>query len=197
MRKLALVCSLLLITIGLAFRTSAQESAKAPESVKAQEPAKPVHYYRLEFVIEELNSDGKPVNSRTFSTSVSTEPRSYTQIRTGSKYPIATSSKSTETNSTAQSAAETQFQYVDLGVNVDVHNVHEVESQLAFDLGTEFSSVATPSSPNVHMPVIRTNRWQASLLIPIGKSIVAFTSDSLESKGGTRVLVTATPIPIQ
>ena len=191
MRRLALVCSLLVITMGFALTTSAQESAKALESAKATSPA---HYYHLDFVIEELNSDGKPTNSRAFSTSVSTEPKSWTQIRTGSKFPIPTSSKSTDSDTKVQSSALTQFQYVDLGVNVDVHNVHEVERQLALDLSTEFSSVSTPNSPNVNAPIIRSNRWQATLLIPIGKSTVAFTSDSLESKGSTRVLVTATQI---
>jgi len=194
MRKLALVCSLLVFSIGTALSASAQETAKAPESAKATSPA---HYYHLDFVIEELNSDGKPTNSRAFSTSVSTESKNWTSIRTGSRFPIPTSSKSTDSNTKAQSSAETQFQYMDLGVNVDVHNVHEVERQLALDLLTEFSSVATPNSPNVNAPVIRSNRWQATLLIPIGKQTVAFSSDSLESKGGTRVLVTATPIANQ
>jgi len=186
MRKRALVCSLLVITIGPVLTTSAQESAKAPESSKVQEAAKPVHYYHLDFVIEELSADGKPVNSRTFSTSVSTDPKSWTQIRSGSKVPVATSQ-----------AAEAQIQWMDLGVNVDVHNAHEVERQLALDLSTEFNSAAASNSQDVHRPVIRTNRWQASLLIPIGKSTVAFSSDSLESKGSTRVLVTATPIANQ
>jgi len=192
MRKLALVCSLLVITFGIAPKSSAQDSAKAPESAKATLPA---HYYHLDFVIEELNAEGKPTNSRTFSTSVSTDPKSWSQIRTGSKFPIPTSSKSSDPDAKAQSSVDTLFQYVDLGVNVDVHNAHEIDRQLALDLSTEFSSVATATSPNVHAPVIRSNRWQASLLIPIGKPTVAFTSDSLESKGSTRVLVTATQIP--
>jgi hypothetical protein len=181
MRKFALVCSLLIIAMGFVPAISAQESAKAPESAKATPPA---HYYHLDFVIEELNSDGRLTNSRTFSTSVSTDPKSWTSIRTGSKVPVATSQ-----------AAESQINWMDLGVNVDVHNAHEIDRQLALDVSTEFSSVATPNSSDVHRPIIRSNRWQASLLIPVGKSTVAFTSDSLESKGSTRVLVTATQIP--
>jgi hypothetical protein len=191
MRKLAVVCSLLVITMGFAVTTSAQENAKAQESSKVQEPAQPVHYYHLVFVIEELNSDGKPVNSRTFSTSVSTQPQSWTSIRTGSRVPIATGSKS---DATPQTVTSTDFQYVNIGVNVDVHNAREVEHQLALDLITEFNSAATPDRPDAHQPVMRQNKWQAALLIPIGKSTVAFTSDSLESKGSTRVLITATPI---
>jgi hypothetical protein len=190
MRKLAFVCSLLVITIGFAFRTSAQESTKAPESAKAQEATQPVHYYRLDFVIEELNSDGKPVNSRTFSIGVNTDPHNSASIRTGSRVPFATGPKSTP-------PANMQFQYIDLGVNVDVHNVQEVERKLALDVNTEIIGAAAFNNPDLNGTVILRNKWQASLLIPIGKPTVAFTSDSLESKGSTRVLVTATPIANQ
>jgi hypothetical protein len=190
MRKLVLVCSLLVITICFATRTSAQESAKAPESAKVQDATQPAHYYHLEFVIEELNADGKPVNSRTFSTSVSTNPMCSTSIRTGSRVPFATGSKPANTD-------DTQFQFFDVGVNVDVRNVHEVGRLLALDLVAESTSVVTSNSPDIHQPVIRRNKWQSSLLIPVGKQTVALTSDSLESKGSTRVLVTATPIAVQ
>jgi len=43
-------------------------------------------------------------------------------------------------------------------------------------------------------PVIRQNSWQASVLIPIGKPTVVFSSDALDSKGGMHFVVTATPL---
>jgi hypothetical protein len=40
--------------------------------------------------------------------------------------------------------------------------------------------------------VIRQNSWQASVLIPVGKPTVVFSSDALENKGGMQVSMTAT-----
>jgi hypothetical protein len=34
--------------------------------------------------------------------------------------------------------------------------------------------------------------WQASVLIPIGKRTVVFSSDALENKGGMQLSITAT-----
>jgi hypothetical protein len=56
------------------------------------------------------------------------------------------------------------------------------------------SSVAPAKDPNLHQPVIRQNKWQAGVLIPVGKATVVFASDSLDSKGGMQVVVTASPL---
>lgn len=42
--------------------------------------------------------------------------------------------------------------------------------------------------------MISQNTWQSRVLVPIGKRTVVFTSDSLDSKGSTRVVVTVTPV---
>jgi hypothetical protein len=43
-------------------------------------------------------------------------------------------------------------------------------------------------------PVIRQSLWQGSVVIPIGKPTVAFSSDTVDSKGGMQLVVTATPL---
>ncbi|HEV2485004.1 MAG TPA: hypothetical protein VGT08_05685 [Terracidiphilus sp.] len=192
MRKITILCCLMLFTVTLGRKAFAQDTAnapvaRAPESAKPATP--PVHYYHLDFVIEELGSDSKPVNSRTYSTTVSTGPHGGMSIRTGSRIPIATGSMTA--NGTTEA---TQYQYVDVGVNIDVNEVHEVGSQLAISLTADLTGLAQSDDPRLHQPVIRQNKWQAPVLIPIGKASVAFTSDSLDNKGGTRVVVTATPL---
>jgi hypothetical protein len=83
MRKFTIILCLMLLALPLSRKVHAQdtpnaESPKTPEAVKP--PAPPVHYYRFDFVIEELSSDGKPINSRRYSTSVNTEDRGTTSI---------------------------------------------------------------------------------------------------------------------
>ncbi len=88
----------------------------------------------------------------------------------------------------------TQFQYVDVGVNFDIDGVHEIDSKLSLRLKAEVSSVASKDDSPQHQPVIRQNSWRAPVLVPIGKPTVVFRSDSLDSKGAMQVTLTASRI---
>jgi hypothetical protein len=197
MRKLTIICWLLLLIPALAPRVGAQDTAKAPETSKPPEP--PAHYYHLQYVIQELGNDGKPVNSRTYSTIVGTDRHEqFSAIRTGSRVPIITGALHGPSGEAKEGKLEYQYQYLDIGVNIDTQNVHEVGRQLAIDLKAEISALAdtAPSTATglVNDPVVRQNSWQASVLIPVGKPTVVFSSDALDSKGATQLVVTATPM---
>lgn len=188
MRKIALFCSiLLLIPLVTPIAGAQKRSAKEPATAA---PAQPVQYYHFDFIVEDLDASGKVVNSRSYSTTVDTEPHILTSIRTGSKIPLAT-----QTNPAGKAI---DYQYVKMGVDLDVRDVHETGSKLAFDLTANLSGGASPkqstNASQYQQPVIRENKWNSRVLIPIGKRTVVFTSDSLDSKGSTRVVVTATPI---
>jgi hypothetical protein len=178
MRKSILICCLFVLTVFLG------QSAFAQDSPKTQEPAKtsevPAHFYHLDFVVQEMGADGKVTNTRSYTATVSTDIRDRgTSIRTNSRIPVPSGA---------------QFQYVDVGVNIDARNVRELGRQLSLDLVADVSSVAATNDPNLHQPVIRQNKWQAGVLIPIGKATVVFTSDALDSKGSMQVVVTATSL---
>jgi hypothetical protein len=190
MRKLALVCCFAILTMPFGLKTLAQESTPAPEPTKA--PQTPGHFYHIDFVVQELGADGKPVNIRSYAATVSTDPRDHgTSIRTGSRIPVATGSYP---SGSPQALVNTQFQYVDVGVNIDARNAHEIGRQLSLDLVADVSSIGATNDASLHQPVIRQNKWQASVLIPIGKATVVFTSDSLDSKGSMQIVATATAL---
>ncbi len=189
MRNITLVCCLLLFTVVSGQKTFAQEGG-AQQSSKTQSaaPAPATHFYRLDFTVEELGADGKAINSRSYSTSVGTDLREIMSIRTGSRVPIAVGISDTN------GKENTQFQYQDLGVNFDVRDVRETGRQLSLNLTAAVTGLAGSSDLVLHQPIIRQNRWQGYVLIPTGKPTVVFSSDSLDSKGSTRILVTATPL---
>jgi len=195
MRKFTILFCQMLLALPLSLKVYAQDtpntqSSKAPDAVK---PAtSPVHYYRLDFVIEELGSDGKPINSRSYSTSVSTEDRGGTtsSIRTGSTIPIYTGPAEKE----GQLDQMDKYQYRPVGINIDVHDTREITNRLAVNLTAEITRVAQPNDSGPRAPITHENRWQANVLIPIGKPSTVFASDSLDSKGSMRVVVTATLI---
>jgi len=186
--RLMLTCCILIGVPASEGILLAQESNAAQEQAKAPEP--PAHFYHLEFVVQETGADGKPTNSRTYSGTVSTSrtDRGFS-TRTGSRIPIATGAYGDKENK------NTQFQYLDVGVSIDARDAREEGDKLALSLNAEISSLAgTQTISGVNEPVVRQNRWQASVLVPIGKTTVVFTSDVLDSKGGMQVVVTATAV---
>ena len=191
MRKTILTCCILLAAAEFAPRAFAQDAPKPPETAKAPEP--PAHYYHLELVVQELGADGKATNSRSYTTTVSTDSReAQASIRTGSRIPIATGSYSSGGDN--KPLVNTQFQYIDVGVNIDARRTHEIGRELSIDLTADVSSLASATDPALHQPVVRQNKWQAVVLIPVGKPTVVFTSDALDNKGSMQLTVTATPL---
>ncbi len=187
MRKSALLCTLLMSMLMPPAAARAQGPDKPAEAASTAEPAP--HFYHLVFVVQELDAGGKPVNSRTYTTSVSTDRHFNGSMRTGSRVPIATGGNSDEKSGTVTNV---QFQYIDVGVSFDLTHVVEAGPMLTIDLSAEISSVADAMDARIHQPVIRQNRWRAPVVIPLGRPTVVFSSDSLDSKGSLQVAVTAT-----
>ncbi len=191
MKKATIVCVLLLVTAGFGHKMLAQDQPSDQQPAKAQEPAAPEHFFHLDFVVEELNAEGKVVNSRSYSTAISTN-RERMSIRSDSRVPIPTGPVPLPADE--KNLVSTPFEYEHIGANFDAGGAHVVDGQLALALTADLSSVAEASDQLLHHPVMRQNKWQSAVLIPIGKQTVVFTSDSPDSKGSTRVLVTATAI---
>ena len=176
MRKIVQLCSLLLLISTPVHRSFAQDNTKPPEL--------PPHYYRIDLVVLELGVDGKPINSRSYTSTLSTDDKGrWVQLRTGNRVPLASGGEKQEVN------------YVDMGVDIDAGMAAEVGQQLAFALTVDVTSLATPmglSTPGA--PVIRECKWKAMVLVPLSKPTLVFSSDALENKGKTQVLVTATKL---
>jgi len=197
MRKMIFLCYVMLLAAAFGASARAQDAAKAPETAKAPEPA--AHYYHLEFVLQEVGTDGKPTNSRSYSTTVCTgRNEQFGAIRTGNRVPIVTGGRPGSNNAGGKAELDFEYQYLDVGVNIDTREVHEIGRQLALNLKAEISSLAdSMHSPNPELPndpVIRQNSWQASVLIPVGKPTVVFSSDALDGKGGMQLVATASPL---
>jgi hypothetical protein len=163
----------------------------APACLVAQDatPKAPDHYYKLTLTVEQTNDAGQVTNTRTYVATVETGGGTQ-EIRTGSKIPVETGTAN----------GNTQFQYIDVGVMFDVRNVKDVADKLGFTLVTEVSSVAPGANASSGMnpapgePIIRSNKWNSGVLVPIGKPTVVFSADNLEDKGKMQVEVTATRV---
>jgi hypothetical protein len=165
-----------------------------PETAAASVPQ---HFYHLHVAVEELDGTGKITNSRVYEETVSTtasgHPVGDQQMKTGSRVPIATGSYGG--SGSQSSLMNTQFQYIDLGVDLDVRDVSEHSDKLTFRLRATVSSIARQTEiAGIGEPIIRQNTWDSTLLIPIGKPTIVYSSDDLDSKGKMQVEVTATKV---
>lgn len=137
-------------------------------------------FYRLDFVTKELD-DTKVINTRTYSMVVS--EKSQGSIRAGTKLPVPSG------------RGGDNFQFFDVGVNIDCRDVREALGQLTLRVNADISSVAVDagllSSP---VPVIRTYRWDSTVVVPMRKAIQIYSSDDLSSKRKFQLELTATPI---
>ncbi len=153
----------------------------------AKAPSEP-HYYRLVFVVKEIEA-GKIINSRNYFMTIGTaegslntfNPRS---IRTGTKIPTE--------------YEPGKISYVDVGVNIDCRTVVDLGSRLAMDVSAEVTNVQKEAEgtsksqpPN---PIIQQNKWNSQVVVVLGKPTVVFSSDEVTSKRAIELELTATEI---
>ncbi|GGH16410.1 hypothetical protein [Silvibacterium dinghuense] len=149
----------------------------AQSTVKAD-----AHDYALDFLVKEINAEGKVANSRNYHVVLSGDHRNST-VRSGTKVPIQTGTNG--------------IQYLDLGVSIDCSNTQETPTGVSIRIGVEVSSLAeaSGSSATPGTPVVRQNKWETNAVLPLGKPMQLFSSDNLENKGKMEFEVTATRIP--
>jgi len=178
MRRIIILC-FALVFFATPIDALAQQEVKTMES--------PAHYYQLTYSVQEVGETGKVTNSRTYATAIATGNGPTASIRTGDKVPVLTEREKGEA------------QYIDVGVNIDSLRALEVGNKLALSVTAEISSTTRTTEPtatteSTALPIIRSNRWSATVLVPIAKPTIIFSSDNLQDKGKVQVELTATRI---
>ncbi len=137
----------------------------------------PTKFFKLDFVLREMDGS-KVVNARSYSmfSGTATIPSS---IRTGVK---------------VQEGDTEHPNWTDIGVRIDVREIREVGSDLAFYATTEITGLPQDSITGPARPIMRQYVWSSEVLIPIKKPTVIFSSDSTTSKTQMQVELTATPV---
>jgi hypothetical protein len=146
------------------------------------EDAAPTKFYKLEFVVKETDG-AKVLNARTYSVMVS-------GVVVSGEREIATGSCSIRTGNRVPYSTGKENTYLDVGVNIDCRSVREAPSGLNLRVDTDISSVAQESNP----PVVRQNKWDSNVTVPLRKPVVVFSSDDLTSRHQMQLEITATPI---
>lgn len=148
----------------------------------ADEPPTPGRFYRLHFVVQEVDGN-KIVNSREYDATASTESGGDCSIRTESHLMLSTGPSSM------------QGYLVD--VKIDASRLRETSTGVSLQLRASLDTLAGEQEQDMtknHGPVVRANNWSSPFLTPLRKPIVVFSSDDLTSKHKMQLVLTATPI---
>ena len=130
----------------LSFVLSADDLATATKIIKDLD--RPKKLYRLTYTVSEMDG-AKRVSSQRFTMMLADGQR--VTLKQGSKVPIATGSVGS-----SPGTAQTQFQYLDVGMNFDATPLTSVASGAVLKTKVEQSSVAeTATIAQVQEPVIR------------------------------------------
>jgi hypothetical protein len=159
-------------------RVMAQTDAPAPKASETNVEKAPATY-RLTYTITELDG-GKRIGTQ--HVSLTTNPdrtQRDSQVRLGSKVPIATAS------SNPDKPEKTEFQYVNVGLNIEAH-LREFTGGLEVYSRVEQTSISEEqSSVGRNDPVIRQANLQNTALLTLGKPVIL---GSLDLPGSTRHL---------
>jgi hypothetical protein len=149
---------------------------------------KPTGVYNVKFVVSELEN-GKVTNQRVYTVMMREDRKA--SLKTGNRVPIATGSYTP-----GSSAAATQFQYLDVGFNVDCL-ISEREGKLDMDIDADLSGMVPPEGnvPTVgNNPVLRQVRQNVRTSLPEGKPTIVTSMDDVSSKKTVQLEVTVTKI---
>jgi general secretion pathway protein D len=185
--------------------TSKQDESQAPATRRSGSPeAQSRDTYKLDYTVTELE-DGRKLNTRTYTLMCENETDPHVgaggrwgaHLRVGSRVPVATGSFMPGGGENKASAlVNTQFQYIDVGMNIDAGMNITDDGGLTLASTVEMSSVAEPNTAGGSMtnPVIRQLRASTNSVITPGKPIVLSTADDVGSKRRFEVQVVATKV---
>lgn len=128
--------------------------------------------YRLEYTVSELEGT-KKLRSRNYTMLV--VERSNGRLRVGNRIPIT--------------GKEGQFQYMDVGVNIDARPVSLDAHNVRLDTRVEVTALASTENPA--RPILRNLSSQMEAVIPLDKTVILATQDEPGTETSFQVTVTA------
>ena len=142
----------------------------------------PKKFYHLNFNVQELEGD-HVINGRSYSVIMRLDRERGASIRAGEKVPYTSSAGPT-----------TVWQQIDVGVNIDCRRLEMVDGGISLDVVAEVSSVieGVKGTNSAVPPVIRNNKWDSTVTLPLKQPTVLFSSDDPASKRRMQLLATVT-----
>jgi len=179
MKRIFVVIVFVVMALCLA---SSQEKPTAEAQPQSQE--RPLSFYKVEYILRELQ-DGKAINSRSYVMTIENGDRG--EAKVGARVPVNAGGGN-------PNLPATQFQYMDVGVNINCRVVGQNDF-VTLHTTVEISSFALPeASGTTGQPVVRQMRTQMAAVVAVGKQTVIGIIDDVNSTKRYEVGVTATKL---
>jgi hypothetical protein len=153
----------------------ASDAPKASETKIEEAPTT----YRLTYTITELDGSKRIGTQRISLTTNPDRTQRDSQVKLGSKVPIATASSNPE------KTEKTEFQYIDIGLSISAHLREFTDSLEVYSRVEQTSVSEEQSTVGIKDPVIRQARLENTALLTPGKPVML---GSLDVPGSTRHL---------
>ena len=184
MRKIVALTAVLGFMMCVGVPSRAQEAtsetiANANAAKEAHGQAdRPVHAYRLDFSVNELE-DGKKINTRQYSMNLNSDDAD--EIKIGTRVPVDTGPGT--------------FQYLDVGTNIWCR-IGERAEGIPLTVRADISNFAVPDQASGHesRPIVRQFKINASTLAQVGKPMVVGSVDDPNSKRQFQLEVTVSKV---
>jgi hypothetical protein len=154
-------------------------NANAAKAAHGQ-PDRPVHAYRLDFSINELE-DGKKINTRQYSMNLNADDAD--EIKIGNRVPV--------------DSGPGTFQYLDVGTNIWCR-IGERAEGIPLTVRADVNNLAIPDQASGHesssRPIVRQFKINASTLAQVGKPMVVGSVDDPNSKRQFQLEVTVSKL---
>jgi hypothetical protein len=182
LRIIVVVCFAGLTSLTGWSQNNGNTQEKSPASVNAAEKGSK-NFYQLNFVLRELENE-RLINTRAYSIIMSNH-KDRGAIRSGEKVPFSSTS-----------GAKTEWQQIDVGVNIDCADLEELGDRIAIYILAEISSVMDSHGDNSppSLPIIRNHRWHSTVVLPLKQPTILYSSDDPASKRKVQLQLTATMI---
>jgi hypothetical protein len=193
MKTLLAMCAVVMLAfsaVGVAATQNKAQNAQDKPDRTADTAAseRQVDGYKVDYVITETDS-GKKVDSRSYTVMVGNRNDKRGSLRIGSRIPVMTQLGS-------GGPVNAQFQYIDVGVNLDCTINTQPDNTLILYSGVEMSSVAEAQDQRTGTlpPVVRQFKIADNSTIAPGKPTIIGTADDVATHRHFEVQATVTKI---
>src|SRR2546423_2710617 len=181
MRKILAVTAVLAFMMcgGLPSRAQEETSETIANANAAKEAhGQPVHAYRLDFSVNELE-EGKKINTRQYSMNLTAGDAD--EIKIGTRVPV--------------DSGPGTFQYLDVGTNIWCRIVERAEG-IPLTVRADVTNLAVSDQASGHdsHPIVRQFKINASTLAQVGKPMVVGSVDDPNSKRQFQLEVTVSKV---
>jgi hypothetical protein len=155
------------------------------------------HFFHLDFAVEERDGT-RIVNRRDYQMTVATDDSG--SLRSGDRVPIVVSDEKGSRRSgdrapvvTSDGKGDQQYQYVDMGVKIDVSGAELQDGALAVKITFQVNGMPDMKTRSPEsMSIIRDQEWKSRVLLPLNKPTTVYTSDDTNSTHTLALVVTPT-----